>query len=56
MLAGGARIIDCLAADLRRDFPETTGLSSRKLKSLRALVKDFPRPYFRAEECRRVKR
>ncbi|AZO32401.1 DUF1016 N-terminal domain-containing protein [Mesorhizobium sp. M1B.F.Ca.ET.045.04.1.1] len=49
----GARIIDRLAADLRRDFPETTGLSSRKLKSLGALVEAFPASLL---SRRRVKR
>jgi predicted nuclease of restriction endonuclease-like (RecB) superfamily len=34
----GARIIDRLAADLRRTFPEMTGLSSRNLQYMRALA------------------
>ncbi|MER9548346.1 PDDEXK nuclease domain-containing protein [Mesorhizobium sp. M0322] len=38
----GARIIDRLAADLRRDFPEMTGLSSRNLKYMRAFAEAFP--------------
>ena len=38
----GARVIDRLAADLRRDFPEMTGLSSRTLKYMRAFAEAFP--------------
>ncbi|TJW88629.1 MAG: DUF1016 domain-containing protein, partial [Mesorhizobium sp.] len=38
----GARIIDRLAADLRRDFPEMTGLSPRNLKYMRAFAEAFP--------------
>jgi 2'-5' RNA ligase len=34
----GTRIIDRLAADLRRDFPEMTGLSSRNIKYMRAFA------------------
>jgi predicted nuclease of restriction endonuclease-like (RecB) superfamily len=38
----GARVIDRLAADLRRDFPEMTGLSPRNLKYMRAFAAAFP--------------
>src|SRR5215218_6951797 len=38
----GARIVDRLAADLRRDFPEMTGLSPRNLKYMRAFADAFP--------------
>ena len=38
----GARVIDRLAADLRRDFPEMTGLSPRNLKYMRAFAEAFP--------------
>jgi predicted nuclease of restriction endonuclease-like (RecB) superfamily len=38
----GARIIDKLAGDLRRDFPEMTGLSPRNLKYMRAFAEAFP--------------
>jgi predicted nuclease of restriction endonuclease-like (RecB) superfamily len=38
----GARIIDRLAEDLRRDFPEMTGLSPRNLKYMRAFAEAFP--------------
>ena len=38
----GARVIDRLAGDLRRDFPEMTGLSPRNLKYMRALAEAFP--------------
>ncbi|MDK1477815.1 DUF1016 N-terminal domain-containing protein [Sinorhizobium sp. 6-117] len=35
-------MIDRLAADLRRDFPEMTGLSPRNLKYMRAFAEAFP--------------
>jgi predicted nuclease of restriction endonuclease-like (RecB) superfamily len=38
----GARVIDRLAADLRRDFPEMTGLSARNLKYMRAFAAAYP--------------
>ncbi|MBB4571297.1 DUF1016 N-terminal domain-containing protein [Rhizobium leucaenae] len=38
----GARVIDRLAADLGRDFPEMTGLSPRNLKYIRAFAEAFP--------------
>ena len=38
----GARVVDRLAADLRRDFPEMTGLSPRNLKYMRAFAEAFP--------------
>ncbi len=38
----GARVIDRLSADLRRDFPEMTGLSSRNLKCMRAFAEAHP--------------
>ncbi|OOO33561.1 UNVERIFIED_ORG: hypothetical protein BTE55_09805 [Rhizobium sophorae] len=38
----GARVIDRLATDLRRDFPEMTGLSPRNLKYMRAFADAFP--------------
>ncbi|MBG0808102.1 DUF1016 family protein [Methylosinus sp. H3A] len=37
----GTRVIDRLAADLRRDFPEMTGLSPRNLKYMRAFAEAF---------------
>lgn len=40
----GARVIDRLATDLRRDFPEMTGLSPRNLKYMRAFAEAFPEP------------
>ncbi|WP_252181023.1 YhcG family protein [Azospirillum sp. B4] len=40
----GTRVIDRLAADLRRDFPEMTGLSSRNLKYMRAFAEAFIDP------------
>jgi predicted nuclease of restriction endonuclease-like (RecB) superfamily len=38
----GARVIDRLAADLRRDFSEMTSLSPRNLKYMRAFAQAFP--------------
>jgi predicted nuclease of restriction endonuclease-like (RecB) superfamily len=37
-------VIDRLAADLRRDFPEMTGLSPRNLKYMRAFAEAWPDP------------
>ena len=42
-------MIDRLAADLRREFPEMTGFSPRNLESMRALADAFPdRPFVQA--------
>ena len=38
----GARVIDRLSADLRRDFPEMTGLSAANLKYMRAFAEAHP--------------
>jgi predicted nuclease of restriction endonuclease-like (RecB) superfamily len=38
----GARVIDRLSADLRRDFPEMTGLSARNLKYMRMFADAYP--------------
>jgi predicted nuclease of restriction endonuclease-like (RecB) superfamily len=38
----GARVIDRLADDLRREFPEMTGLSARNLKYMRAFAEAWP--------------
>jgi len=38
----GARIIDRLAQDLRRDLPDTTGFSARNLKYMRAFAEAYP--------------
>ncbi len=38
----GAKVIDRLAADLRRSFPEMTGLSARNLKYMRAFAEAWP--------------
>ncbi len=38
----GAKVIDHLAADLRRSFPEMTGLSPRNLKYMRAFGEAWP--------------
>lgn len=38
----GARVIDRLGEDLRRTFPEMTGLSGRNLKYMRAFAEAYP--------------
>ncbi|CAN5146872.1 PDDEXK nuclease domain-containing protein [soil metagenome] len=38
----GAKVIDRLAQDLRRDFPDMTGLSRRNLIYMRAFAEAFP--------------
>lgn len=38
----GTRVIDRLAADLHHAFPETTGLSARNLKYMRAFAEAWP--------------
>jgi predicted nuclease of restriction endonuclease-like (RecB) superfamily len=38
----GAKVIERLAGDLRRDFPEMTGLSRRNLNYMRAFAEAFP--------------
>lgn len=38
----GARVIDRLSLDLRRDFPEMTGLSARNLKYMRSFAEAYP--------------
>ena len=38
----GAKIIDRLAADLRREFPDMTGLSLRNLRYMRAFAQAWP--------------
>jgi predicted nuclease of restriction endonuclease-like (RecB) superfamily len=38
----GAKVIDRLAYDLKRDFPEMTGLSPRNLKYMRAFAEAWP--------------
>ena len=40
----GAKIIDRLAADLRRAFPTMTGLSPRNVKYMRAFAEAWPEP------------
>jgi predicted nuclease of restriction endonuclease-like (RecB) superfamily len=42
----GSRVIDRLSADLRRDFPDMTGLSARNLKYMRALAEAHSDPAF----------
>jgi len=41
-MAGGSKIIDRLAADLRNAFPEMTGFSPRNLKYMRAFAEAWP--------------
>jgi len=38
----GARVIDRLSADLRREFPEMSGFSARNLKYMRAFAEAYP--------------
>jgi predicted nuclease of restriction endonuclease-like (RecB) superfamily len=38
----GAKVIDRLAADLRREFPDMTGLSLRNLRYMRAFARAWP--------------
>lgn len=40
----GARVIDRLSADLRQAYPETSGLSPRNLKYMRAFAAAWPDP------------
>ena len=42
----GTKVIDRLAADLRRSFPEMTGLSARNLKYMRAFAEAWPDQQF----------
>jgi predicted nuclease of restriction endonuclease-like (RecB) superfamily len=44
-LGWGARVIDRLAADLRRAFPEIKGFSPRNLKYMRAFAEAWPDEY-----------
>ncbi|MCY7286498.1 MAG: PDDEXK nuclease domain-containing protein [Cyanobacteria bacterium CAN_BIN43] len=38
----GAKVIDRLAQDLKREFPDTSGFSSRNLKYMRTLAESYP--------------
>jgi predicted nuclease of restriction endonuclease-like (RecB) superfamily len=38
----GSKVIDCLANDLRREFPQMAGLSPRNLKYIRAFAEAWP--------------
>jgi len=42
----GSKVIDRLGADLRRAFPEMTGISGRNLKYMRALAEAWPQEEF----------
>ena len=42
----GTKVIDRLAADLRRTFPEMTGISARNLKYMRAFAGAWPQKEF----------
>jgi predicted nuclease of restriction endonuclease-like (RecB) superfamily len=42
----GAKVVDRLAGDLRREFPEMAGLSLRNLKYMRALAEAYPDQQF----------
>ena len=41
-LGWGARVIDRLAADLRREFPDARGFSGRNLKYMRSFARAWP--------------
>ncbi len=41
-LGWGAKVIDQLAADLRKEFPESKGFSSRNLKYMRSFAEAWP--------------
>jgi len=43
-LGWGTRVIDQLAADLRREFPEMNGISPRNFKYMRAFAAAYPDP------------
>ena len=47
----GTKVIDRLAADLRRSFPEMTGLSPRNLKYMRAFAEEWPDAEFVQQGC-----
>lgn len=42
----GAKVIDRLATDLHRAFPDMTGMSARNLKYMRAFAQAWPRQEF----------
>lgn len=42
----GAKVVDRLADDLRREFPEMAGFSPRNLKYMRALAEAYPSEQF----------
>jgi predicted nuclease of restriction endonuclease-like (RecB) superfamily len=42
----GSKVIDRLAVDLRREFPEMKGFSSRNLKYMRAIAEAWPDAQF----------
>lgn len=50
----GAKVIDQLAADLRRAFPDTKGFSPRNLKYMRAFAEAWPDPEFVQESLAQI--
>lgn len=42
----GAKVIECLATDLRREFPDMKGFSPRNLKYMRAFAEAWPEVQF----------
>jgi DUF1016 N-terminal domain len=50
----GSRVIDRLSADLRRAFPDMTGLSARNLKYMRARAEAHSDPAFVQEVVARL--
>jgi len=50
----GAKVIDRLAADLRKAFPEIKGFSSRNLKYMRAFAEAYPNEQFVQQSVARI--
>jgi outer membrane protein assembly factor BamD (BamD/ComL family) len=46
-----AKIIDRLSRDLRSDFPEMKGFSTRNLKYMRKFVQEYPDSEFVQQIC-----
>lgn len=50
----GAKVVETLAADLRREFPEMTGFSARNLKYMRAFAEAYPDEPFVQQAVARI--
>jgi hypothetical protein len=51
----GAKVIDRLAKDLNREFPEMKGFSSRNLKYMRAFAESYPDEQFVQQLAARIR-